>query len=134
MGTAEPTLKVTSLDDIRQQVERWRETRPHAHSPMPDALWAAAAAAARRHGLYAAARTLHVDYGALKKHVETRKASRHGTAAATFIELTPMTSRDANGATCVIEIEGPEGTKRLRLGGLASGDLLVLAQAVWSAA
>ena len=110
-GHHEPTLsKPTLLDHTRDRIAQWRKTRPHGNTPMPAALWTAAVAAARRHGLYLTARSLRVDYGALKAHVE---ASGRGTSTPTFVELTP-----ANGLTagesigCVIEVEGRKGTRR----------------------
>jgi hypothetical protein len=43
---------------------------------MPAALWAAAVALARQHGLYLMARALRVDYGALKKRMDAAGAGR----------------------------------------------------------
>jgi len=132
--TTQALSKSISVDDTRRRIERWRETRSHRHAPMPAVLWDAAVSAARQHGLYRAARAVRVDYGALKRHLETADPDQT-LAATTFIELVPgrpMRSADAVG--CVIEIEGVGGTKRMRLSGIAPGDLLTLAQMAWSQA
>ena len=55
------------LEKTRRRIARWRERRPYRGAAMPAALWAAAVALARQHGLYTTARRIHVDYGSLKK-------------------------------------------------------------------
>ena len=130
-ATTQPISKWTRLDDTRRRVERWRETRPHRHGPMPAALWDAAVAAARQHGLYPTARALRVDYGALKKHLQAADPG-HALTSATFVELAPtrpMTSADT--PACVIEVDSPRGTMRIQLSGVAPCDLIALAQMAW---
>ncbi len=61
----------SGLEKTRRRIARWRERRPYRGAAMPAALWAAAVASARQHGLYTTARTLHVDYGSLKKRLAT---------------------------------------------------------------
>lgn len=133
MATTRPTLsKLTRLDETRHGIEQWRRTRRHRNTPMPAALWNAAVAAARQHGLYPTARALRVDYGALKTHLEASDA-RPALPMPTFVELTsaaPVTLGDSIG--CVIEIEAGSGTRRLRLSGLVPDALMVLARMAWS--
>jgi hypothetical protein len=102
--------------------------------PMPAALWAAAVSAARADGLYAAARTLHVDYGALKKHLEAADG-RGAAKRPTFVELARGGSRPpgAESVGCVIEVEDHRGARRLHLNGLAPADLTALARMAWGA-
>lgn len=132
-ATTQTISRSTRLDEIRRRVERWRETRPYRHAPMPPALWDAAVAAARQHGLYPTARTLRVDYGALKRHLEAAD-SGHVLASTTFVELAPARPTTPADPACVIEIEGPQGTRRIRLSGLAPCDLLALVQRAWGEA
>ena len=131
MATGQLSVRSTRLDDTRRRIERWRETRRHGHVSMPAALWDAAVAAARQHGLYRTARALRVDYGALKKHLEATPEPARARPAQTFVELAPsgLTSPPA----CVIEIDGPRGTLRIRLGGLAPRDIVAVAQ-LWGEA
>ena len=119
----------TRLDDTRRRVERWRETRPHQHASMPPTLWDAAVAAARQHGLYRTARALRVDYGALKKHLEAAAGAAAARSSTTFVELAPSGPTSPRG--CVIEIDGPHGTLRVRLGDLALRDIVAMAHLVW---
>lgn len=115
------------LETVRRRVDRWRGTRAHARSPMPAALWAAAVALVRQHGVYRTARGLRINYGTLKQRVE---AGDHTSARVPsgFVELAgpQPTARDA----CVIEIDGPRAAVRIRLNGLALPDLAWLSRAL----
>jgi hypothetical protein len=75
------------LEEARRRIARWRETRPYRGAAMPTALWAAALALARQHGLYTTARTLRVDYGSLKKRLGPADAG--GVPSPAFVELPP---------------------------------------------
>ena len=130
-GTGKRRVRSTRLDQTRRRVERWRETRRHRHVSMPATLWDAAVVAARQHGLYRTARTLHLDYGALKKHLAATADPAPALPAPTFVELAP--SGLASLPACVMEIDGPGGTLRIRLGGLALRDLVAVAH-LWGEA
>jgi hypothetical protein len=116
------------LETVRRRVDRWRGTRAHVRSPMPAALWAAAVALVRQHGVYRTARGLRINYGTLKQHVEAADDAAGAGVPSGFVELAgpPPTARDA----CVIEIEGPRATVRLRLNGLSLPDLARLSRAL----
>jgi hypothetical protein len=136
MVATETIPNSTRLEHTRRRVARWRETRPHRHAPMPAALWAAAVAAARRHGLDQTARTRRVDDGALKKHLDAsaeRAANRHTAAnpSPLLVELTR--ARLTSPAACVIELATPHGTRRICLNDLPLPDLLALGQRAWGA-
>ena len=109
------------LETVRRRLDRWRQIRPHPRAPVPPRLWVAAVALVAEHGLYATARALHLDYGALKQHVHAPSDQARGRVPSKFLELPgpPPPVRDA----CVIEIEGPRSTVRLRLNGLALTEL-----------
>jgi hypothetical protein len=116
------------LESVRRRVDRWRRTRAHQRSAMPAALWAAAVALVRRHGVYQTARGLHISYGTLKQHVEAADHVAGARVPSGFVELVgpPPTPRDA----CVIEIDGPRATLRIRLNDMALPDLVRLSQAL----
>ena len=116
------------LEDARRHIARWRETRPYRGAPMPAALWAAAVALARQHGLYTTARTLRVDYGSLKKRLTAAAGVR--VSAPTFVELAaaPPTGLRA----CVIELEARRGRRmRIEVNGVTPADLVALTQVAW---
>jgi hypothetical protein len=129
--TMTATTHATSrqLEDVRGQIEQWRQTRPHRNVPVPDVLWVAAVAAAEQHGLYPTARFLRLDYGALKAHVE---AARLPAPRATFVDLGPASAVTGRGAIeCVIEVEDRGGVRRLRLTGLTPAELPALVRLAW---
>lgn len=113
------------LKTVRRQLDRWRRTRAHARAPLPDRLWAAAAALVPEHGLYGTARALGVSYGALKRHVGRSRRDRDEPTrtAVRFVELPPVVRE-----TSVIEIEGAGPTVRVRVQGLALSDLAAFAR------
>ena len=117
------------LERTRRRIAHWRETRAYRGSAMPAALWTAAIALAREHGLYPTARALHLDYGSLKKRVDAVGATR--VAAPAFVELppTPATGLSA----CVIELDARHGRRlRIEVNGVTMADLVTLTQAAWS--
>ena len=114
------------IDRVRRQLERWRHTRPHPRAPIPETLWTAAVALVPQHGLYGTARGVRVDYGALKRHVEAATRTESAPVPAEFIELSAPRLRESG--ACVIEIEGPRATLRLRLPELPLSDLASLSR------
>jgi len=116
------------IHGVRRRLERWRQTRPHQRAPIPAAVWAAAVVLAREHGLYQTARALPISYGALKAHVERATRVDQKTQPPSFVELTPMPARPVS--ECVIELDAPRGTTRLRVSGLVLSDLVALTRAL----
>ena len=120
------------LQQTRRRITRWRETRTHRGAPMPATLWAAAVALARQHGLYTTARTLRIDYGALKKRLDPAGPSRVPSPA--FIEL-PTVARPPGLGPCVIDLEAPRGRRlRIEVTGVTMADLVTLTQGAWGRA
>ena len=116
------------LGQTRRRITRWRETRTHRGAPMPAALWAAAIALARRHGLYTTARTLRIDYGSLKKRLDAAGAER--VPSPTFVEL--PAARPTGLGPCVIDLEGWRGRRlRIEVTGVTVADLVTLTQVAW---
>jgi len=91
-------------------------------------LWAAAVRLAQQHGLYRTARALRLDYGALKAHVERADRVDDVAGQPTFVELGPVMARQVN--ECVIELDAPRGTTRLRVSGVTVADLVALTRAL----
>ena len=117
------------LKQTRRHIGRWREMRTHRGAPMPAALWAAAIALARQHGLYTTTRALRVDYGSLKKRLDAAGAGR--VRAPAFVELPPAVGPSELGP-CVIDFEAPRGGRlRIEVTGVTGADLVALAQVAW---
>ena len=124
-GTLPDTRRIHGL---RRRLARWRQTRPHQRAPIPAAVWAAAVVVARQHGLSQTARALPISYGALKAHVARAHRADQETQRPSFVELTPVPARPVS--ECVIELDAPRGTTRVRVSGLAVADLVALTRAL----
>lgn len=124
------------MEQARQQLERWRRTRPH-RSRIPEPLWAVAVELARQHGIYATARTLRLDYTRLKARLKSARracgVSSEPTSSPTepsaFVELIGPGPRSFPEG--VVELEGPCGRMRIELKGIAAADLVTLSRALW---
>src|SRR6266540_1383410 len=116
------------LEETRRQIARWRARRPYRGAAMPAALWTAAIALARQHGLYTTARTLRVDYGSLKKRRDAAGAGRVPSPA--FVEL--PAARPPGLGPCVIDLEARRGGRmRIEVTGVTIADLVMLTQVAW---
>ena len=122
------------MQRIYRRFERWRRSR-HGRSPIPAALWVAAAEVAREHGVFRTAKTLRLEYGKLKGMVASAKpAVRRAPAPppAGFLEL--VAPQAVSSTECVIELEGPRGKMRIQWKGAAAPDLAGLSRALWESA
>lgn len=117
-----------TIQRVRRRLARWRRTRPYSRARIPKSIWAGAVALARQYGVYETARALPIHYGALKQHLEAadRRAVPH--ARSRFVELTPMSRAACD--DCVIELDGPRTTVRLRLQGMGLPDLARLSRVI----
>ena len=127
---------------VRARIERWRETRQPGKA-MPDELWAAAVLLAGEHGLYAVARALRVDYGALKGHAAQAEADgvrepqvvREPSAVADFVEVDAgqVVVGDVHPTVRELELTAPDGAGLVvRLAQGSTVDVQGLAAALWS--
>lgn len=130
------------LEAVRDQFEHWRRTRKK-RSPIPEALWEAAAALATEHGIHRVAKALGLNYpdlkrrvchgDALARRVEAAVAPKSSATmlAQTFVEVDLGPSLAP--APCVVEMEHPGGVKmKISLRGLGGADLAALVQAFGS--
>lgn len=132
MADRDPSNDTTVVEELRQRIAGWRETRTHRGAPMPAALWARAVRLARRHGVGPTARALRVDHGTLKMHV----AAAIGDAAVdppTFVEV--AAPAPTGRAPSVIVVEGVHGRRlRLEVCDLTVTDLLAVLHEAWDGA
>lgn len=120
------------LEAVSRRLARWRKTRKH-RSVIPEALWCAAATAARKCGLNRTARTLRLDYYSLKRRLEAAggDGSPGQKLKPAFVEVvSPMPNFFPE---CTVELEHPRGTKmRIHLKGADVPDLVGLTSVFWS--
>lgn len=112
------------IERIRRRIEQGRRTRAKK-TRMPEELWAAAAALAREHGLYAAARGLRLNYASLKSKLGGRPEENRGrksTPVPNFVELSPALPFASAPAGATLELVDAQGAKLAVH--LAAGDRL----------
>jgi hypothetical protein len=132
-----------NIQKVSRRFERWR-ARHTGRLPIPRRLWAAAVELAREHGVFHTAKALHLEYGKLKRLVESADAVVEGPVAKApvararrsrcsvppaFLEL--MTPSVTGLAECLIELEGRRGKVRIQWKGTTAPDLGGLSRAFW---
>lgn len=123
-------LKVPAgMQRICRRFERWRRSH-RGRLPIPEGLWASAAAVAREHGVFRTAKVLRLEYGKLKQMAESSGSPRPAATPTAFLELIPP---PVGVPDCLIEVEGPGGKMRLQWKGATASELAGLIRA-WKSA
>ena len=114
---------------VYRRFEGWRSAHGGARLPIPEALWASAAEVAREHGVFHTAKVLRLEYGKLKRMVQSSRPIAKAAAPTSFVELVapPVTGR----SECLIELEGPRGKMRIQWKGTTGPDLAGLSRTLW---
>jgi len=133
MGTKKAGGIPARLESTRRRFERWRRTRK-VGSRIPESLWAAAVKLADACGVHPTAKTLGLDYYALKKRLREASASRPAMTASanapTFVELASPAQMGM--AECILELEDARGAKmRIQIKGVEAPDLAALSRSLW---
>lgn len=123
--------RTPSIDQVRVRFEQWRQTR-QGRARIPDDLWAAAAAVARRDGVNRTAAALHLDGGKLKRQMEMSNSGPRTTPPPAFVEL--WAAGAASLPEYTIELEGRNGKLCIRCKGATAADLTGLSRALWEIA
>lgn len=140
MGARAASEIPVNMRRVCRRFERWRDGHG-GRLPLPEALWAAAAAAAREHGVFQTAKVLRLDYSKLKRMAAAappivRPVAKPPLGTTAFLELAPPSAASSgpDRAECVIELEGPRGRMRIQWKGAAASDLAALSRALWEPA
>ena len=129
------------MDALEAHFREWRKQRRRGEH-IPQQLWSAAAAMARRHGVARAAKRLGLNAYVLRKHME-EAAGKESTdeAEPEFVELTTMPAEPApvplaaGVHECVVELRNARGaTMRVEFNTGALAGLAHLCRTFWSAA
>jgi len=139
MGTRQAHTQCSQLEGVRRRFERWRRTRK-ALSRIPEPLWAAAVKVASASGISHTAKTLRVNYPALKTRIaaaaslqaqpEGGPANQRFASVPAFLELAPPTGNGA--CQCTVELEDASGaTMRISLQSAEVPDLAALSGSFW---
>ncbi len=113
---------------VCRRFERWRSAHT-GRLPIPEPLWASAVEVARKHGVCLTAQILRLEYGKLKRLVQSTAPVPRTTAPPAFVEL--MAPQAVGLAECLIELEGPRGKMRVQWKGTTAPDLSGLSRVFW---
>ena len=130
MATATLTVPAR-MSKVSRRFECWRSAHT-GRLPIPDELWASAAEVAKEHGVFRTAKILRLEYGKLKRLVESTADVSRTKAPPAFVEL--MAPPAAGLSECMIELEGPRGKMRIQWKGTAAPDLSGLSRVFWEPA
>lgn len=118
------------LEQLRRRFEEFRATQPK-RSRFPEALWTAAAELAKRHGVNRTAHVMRLEYGGLRKRVESQarpQAKSKRKEAASFLEFIAPGAKPVS--NCTVEVESAHSGKlRLELKAIATSELVDLIRA-----
>ena len=97
-----------AITQLQHQLAQFRSSQS-ARTKLPESLWQTAVELARRHGIYAVAHPLRLDYTRLKQRLGGIPIRPRKQKKPAFVELTA----DAAAAVpeCIIEFESPGGGK-----------------------
>jgi hypothetical protein len=129
MANRGPLKVPAGMQRICRRFDRWRRSH-RGRLPIPEGLWASAAAVAREHGVFRTAKVLRLEYGKLKRMAEAADRTLQPTTPTAFLELMPQ---GVSAPDCVIELEGPRGKMRIQWKGATASGLAGLIR-VWESA
>jgi hypothetical protein len=132
--------------DVQKTYRRfvqWRSSHT-GRLPIPEPLWAAAAALARERGIATTAKILRLEYGKLKEktlalgqgeRVKRSRAASSGRRRSqprppAFVELFAPPNPGSS-LECRVELEGRRGKMRIEFKGIATAELVALGRALW---
>jgi hypothetical protein len=121
------------MDEVRERFAEWRRTRAKK-ARIPDELWDAAVAVARRNGVNRTAQTLHLDGGKLmRRMVAARSESERKPEDATTAFIEFVSSQPDVRLECVVEAERPGvGSVRVQLKAVTMREVAELSRALLS--
>ena len=117
-----------AMKKVHRQLEQWRSQRT-ARERIPPALWAAAGALARQHGVNQVSRVLHLEFNQLKRVAKGDGRNGRKQTAPAFVEL--VAPQPAAGQECMLEVESSRGRLRIELKGMTVAELAGISRALW---
>jgi hypothetical protein len=103
-------FSATNLDQLRQQLDAWRQSRS-GYRKLPEAVWMSAATLAVTHGVGYVARSLRLDYNKLKRQVPQQANPSALVSTPAFVELPLQASLPHASTVCRIELSDLAGSK-----------------------
>ena len=123
---------IPGIDEVSGRFEDLRQTQ-RGKARIPDELWSAAIAVARRDGINQTAAALRLDGGKLKRLMLAAKPFRgKAMPPPTFVELT--NPHRGGLPECTIELEGQNRKLRIHWKGATAADVSGLSRVLWDVA
>lgn len=123
----------TDLTELRRQLIAWRE-RQCGRARLPEEVWIAAAALARKEGVSHVSRTLRLDYYRLRRRcapAPTPALTRGTGGLPGFVEVHVNEAVQGSRGPFQVELAGPHGV-RMTIGlGCDTAAVIALAEAFW---
>lgn len=131
MSIKDEQQQVTTITDVREQFEQWRQTRKK-RSAIPDELWTAAIGLSASHSVNKISKALRLNYTELRKRIEQSRSSLlPGIIQPKFIDFE---IGKAESAEYIIETTNRNGTSmRAHIRG-SHINFLELSKAFWGSA
>ena len=123
--------RIISLEEAKARFEEWRQTRK-GKVAIPDELWSAAAAVARKEGVSRTSTELRVEWNELKRRMTVATGVSQQTAPPAFVELVAPQAQSLS--ECMIELEGRRCKLRIQLKGASASYLATLSRELWESA
>jgi hypothetical protein len=130
MAMTDKIINSLTIEEVRGRFEHWRRNR-QGKAAIPDQLWSAAIALARKNGVNRTAAELRLDGGKLKRLMVAAGVAPMKCAPASFVELI---APQASLGECMIELEGRRGKIRIQLKGSGTADVAELTRKFWDLA
>ena len=131
MTTNVPSPLPVRLADALHKFETWRDNHKQG-TRLPNHLWSLAVDLVQEHGISKTARTLRLDYYALKKRVEAGTPTKcvAEEPVLPFLELFPPNFSPSS--QVIVEMENGRGAKmRIELKDAETPDLVGLSNSFW---
>ena len=124
-------IPIITLDEAKARFEAWRQNRK-GKTPIPEELWSAAAAVARKEGVSRTSTELRVEWNELKRRMTAATGVSRQTVPSAFVEL--VAPRAESIPECMIELEGRRGKLRIHVKGAPASCLATLGRELWESA
>lgn len=120
-----------TIEEAKARFEAWRQNRK-GKARIPDELWSAAVAVARKEGVSRTATELRVEWNHLKRRMTAASAAAPKPALPAFVEL--VAPRPQSFPECTVELEGRRRKLRIQLKNASASYLAMLSRELWESA
>ena len=128
-----PSIQPQDLESVLKQFERWRAQKQDGER-IPQHLWQEAASLYPRYSMYKIARSLHLDSGDLRDHIQLPGGKNRRTKSHEVPQFMPLAVAPVEGlADCHIKVkDGRKARLTIHLKGAGVQPLVEVLREIWS--